>query len=96
MFSDQELICIYWFGHLNGHYQKKAIYRFIKNYWFDWFPCLPSYQAFNRRLNLLETTFTGIGSKLLDLLRTDSSAEVDHLIDSVPVMLAKGAFARRA
>jgi hypothetical protein len=96
VFSDQELICIYWFGHLNGHYQKKAIYRFIKNYWIDWFPCLPSYQAFNRRLNLLEAAFEGIGSKLLDLLRTRSSAEVDHLIDSVPVMLAQGAFARRA
>src|SRR5215210_4632828 len=52
-FTDQDLITVYLFGHLNGHYQKKAIYRFTREYWADWFPALPSYQAFNRRLNLL-------------------------------------------
>ncbi len=35
VFSDQELIIIYLFGHLNGLYQKKAIYRFTQNYWAD-------------------------------------------------------------
>jgi hypothetical protein len=56
-FTDQELITVYLFGHFQGLYQKKAIYRFVQNYWAAWFPDLPSYQAFNRRLNLLEETF---------------------------------------
>ncbi len=95
-FSDQELITIYLFGHLNGLYQKKAVYRFIKNYWAAWFPDLPSYQAFNRRLNLLESAFHTIGASLLDTLANAQAAEIDHLIDSLPVMLASGSFARRA
>ena len=52
---------------------------------------MPSYQAFNHRLNLLDSAFHAIGTRLLDTL-----AETDHLIDSMPVMLATGAFSRRA
>lgn len=95
-FSDQELITVYLFGHLNGLYQKKAIYRFACNYWATWFPDLPSYQAFNRRLNLLEPAFRAIGSGLLDTLADAQAAEIDHLIDSMPVMLASGSFSGRA
>jgi len=95
-FSDQELITVYLFGHLNGLYQKKAIHRFTRNYWAGWFPDLPTYQAFNRRLNLLEAAFQAIGAILLDTLKNNQAAELDHLIDSMPVMLASGSFARRA
>lgn len=95
-FTDQELITVYLFGHLNGLYQKKAIYRFTRNYWIAWFPALPSYQAFNRRLNLLESAFHCIGAVLLDTLADAQTAEIDHLIDSMPVMLATGSFSRRA
>ena len=94
-FTDQELITIYLFGHLNGLYQKKAIYRFTCNYWAPWFPALPSYQAFSRRLNLLESAFHSIGATLLDTLANSPAAEIDHLIDSLPVMLASGSFSRR-
>ncbi len=96
VFSDQELITVYLFGHLNGLYQKKAIYRFTRNYWADWFPALPSYQAFNRRLNLLDEAFHSIGASLLDTFKGERAAEIDHLIDSLPVMLASGSFSRRA
>lgn len=95
-FTDRELITVYLFGHLNGLYQQKAIYRFTRNYWMAWFPNLPSYQAFNRRLNLLESAFHSIGAVLLDSLASGQTAEIDHLIDSMPVMLASGAFSRRA
>jgi len=57
---------------------------------------LPSYQAFNRRLNLLESAFRAIGSALLNTLADPQAAEIDHLIDSMPVMLASGTFSRRA
>ena len=95
-FTDQELVTIYLFGHLNGLFSKKAIYRFAQNYWADWFPRLPSYQAFCNRLNNLESSFQIINGELLKGLAAEQSKEVDHLIDSFPVMLAKGAFARRA
>ncbi len=96
IFTDQELITVYLFGHLNGLYQKKAIYCFTRNYLADWFPRLPSYQAFNRRLNLLETAFHLIGQVLLNSFKGEQAAELDHLIDSMPVMLASGSFSPRA
>ncbi len=95
-FTDQELVTVYLFGHLNGLLQKKAIYRFTRNYWADWFPALPSYQAFCYRLNNLESSFQIISRDLLKALTAGRASEVDHLVDSFPVMLAKGSFARRA
>ncbi len=90
-FTDQELVTVYLFGHLNGLFQKKAIYRFLRNYWADWFPALPSYQAFCNRLNNLESSFQVITQELLKSLTAGRASEVDHLVDSFPVMLAKGA-----
>jgi len=95
-FTDQELVTVYLFGHFHGLFEKKAIYRFIDNYWRAWFPHLPSYQAYVARLNLLEPTFHAISGFLLDALGHKQMPEVDHLIDSFPVMLAAGQFARRA
>lgn len=95
-FTDQEVVTIYLFGHLNGLFQKKAIYRFTHNYWAEWFPALPSYQAFCQRLNNLESSFEIISRDLLKDLTAGQADEVDHLIDSFPVMLAKSGFARRA
>lgn len=95
-FTDEELICVYLFGHLNGLYQKKAIYRFLRNYWAAWFPALPSYQAFCHRLNNLESSFQIISSQLLKCLAAEPGNQIDHLVDSFPVMLAKAGFARRA
>lgn len=96
VFTDEELVTIYLFGHLNGLAQKKAIYCFTRNYWAEWFPDLPSYQAFCRRLNNLESSFQIISRQLLAALSRRQSAGIDHLVDSFPIMLAKSGFARRA
>ncbi len=89
LFTDQELVTIYLFAHLHGCYEKRAIHRFIKNYWADWFPRLPASQTFSYRLNLLEPTFHAIGGAWLARLTQDVPAEFDHLIDSMPIMLAQ-------
>ncbi len=60
-FTDQELITIWLFAHLNEKFQKKQMRNFIKNYWLSWFPALPSYQSFVLRLNQLEPTFQTMG-----------------------------------
>lgn len=92
-FTDQELVSIWFFGHLNGKFQKKQIYNFILDYWADWFPLLPSYQTFCYRLNLLEQSFQSIGAELFSHLHTSQTPEFDHLIDSFPVMLAQNGHA---
>ena len=96
LFSDQELVTIYLFGHLQGLFEKKAIHKLIDNYWRDFFPTLPAYQTFVARLNQLESTFHTIGSYLQMMLANSFAPEIDHLIDSLPVMLAKGGHAYSA
>ncbi len=96
--SVPELMTIYLFGQLNGHFKKRAIYDFIHHYWGEWFPHLPSYQAFSRRLNLLENHFQSLLGWLLTEVQ-ESNGEIltpDHLIDSMPVILASGSKSKRA
>ena len=84
-----ELITIYLFGQLNGQFKHRHIYNFTRHYWFDWFPALGSYQAFNRRLKLLQNHFHAVFDFLLAGLQRDNRHQTsDYLIDSMPVMLA--------
>ncbi len=96
VFTDQELVTIYLFGHLQGLFEKKAMHKLINDYWRHFFPRLPAYQTFVARLNLLEQTFQTVGGYLNELLAEDRRPELDHLIDSLPVMLAQGGHAYSA
>jgi hypothetical protein len=95
-FTDQELVAIYLFAHLNGKFEKKAMHQFIEQYWHHFFPRLPAYQTFVARLNLLDQTFQTIGGYFNQLLAESREPELDHVIDSMPVMLAKGGHAYMA
>jgi hypothetical protein len=56
--TDEELITIYLFCVVyEEQFKIKSMYRYIKNHWYSWFPLLPSYQAFNARLNNLWEAF---------------------------------------
>lgn len=89
LFTDQELITIWLFAHLNGLSQKKQMHAFIKNYWSAWFPLLLAYQTFCYRLNLLEPSFQTLGKILLRALPCPPQPEIDCIVDSLPVMLAQ-------
>lgn len=80
--TDQELIAMYWFCHLQRRYEKKAMPEFIQAYRREFFPKLSAYQTFVARLNQLEPTFQAIGAQLETRLSESQSAELDHLIDS--------------
>jgi hypothetical protein len=96
-FSDEEIITVYLFGQLNEKFNHRQIHEFIRQYWFDWFPALPSYQAFNRRLNLLADNFHAIFAHLLQSrLASENQMTEDFLIDSMPIMLAKGTRSKQA
>lgn len=88
-FTDRELITIWFFAHLNGHFEKKKMHKFILNYWHNWFPSLPSYQTFVLRLNHLEPSFQTFGVIFLSALQTRQTPELDRIVDSLPVMLAQ-------
>ena len=96
LFTDQEAITIWFFGHLQKRYEKKQIFEFIQDYWQEWFPTLPSYQTFVSRLNQLEPSFQTIGGVLMTSLGSEIVAEFDKLTDSMPIMLAKNGHAYQA
>jgi IS5 family transposase len=95
LFSDEELLTMYIFGHLQGHTTQRRIYDYTRHHWREWFPALPTYQAFNRRLNELAPAFEFLIEQLLKSAAWQIQSTDDRLIDSVPVMLARGTRANR-
>jgi len=95
-FTDQELLTIWFFAHLEGCFEKKRMHSLIRKYWQAWFPRLPSYQTFVLRLNRLEPSFQTFGALLSETLATRQTPEVDHLVDSLPIMLARHGHSYRA
>ncbi len=95
-FSDEELLTMYIFGHLQGHTAHRRIYDYFAGHWRVWFPALPSYQAFNRRVNELLPAFELLIAQQLTSAGAQIEAGADRLIDSMPVMLAVGTRANRA
>lgn len=96
LFSDEELLTMYIFGHLQGHTTGRRIYDYSHYHWREWFPAMPAYQAFNRRLNELTPAFELLIEQLLTSATWQVQPTDDRLIDSVPVMLARGTRANRA
>jgi hypothetical protein len=94
--TDEELLTMYLFGHLQGFQQQRRIYQYLRQHWQAWFPALPSYQAFNRRLNELVPAFEQLISSALATSVAQLAPSADRLIDSMPVMLAKGSRSSRA
>jgi len=88
-FTDEECITLYLFGIVEGKFEVKAIYQFIKDYWHDWFPDLPSYQKFSKRINFLAPAFVALAGLLISQGHIDRS-HVDHLMDSMPIIVANG------
>jgi len=95
-FTDQQLVTIYLFGHLHGFFAMRQIYDHIRQQWRAWFPRLPSYQALNHRLNDLAPTFELLIDALLQQANTHISVADDRVIDSVPVILARGSRSKSA
>jgi hypothetical protein len=90
LFSDEELLTMYLFGHLQGLTTQRRIYDYIQNHWLEWFPTWPAYQTFNGRLNELTPAFELLIEQLLLSGAWQIQTSDDRLVDSVPVMLARG------
>lgn len=89
-FTDEELMTVYLWGVMQQQIMLKAIYRYTKNHLLDWFPKLPSYQAFNRRLGEMAPAFELLSAIFMERLHPGELSLSDTgIIDSLPVMLAK-------
>lgn len=99
-FTDLELITAYLWGKENGLSTRKAIYDFTKRYLHEWFPTLPSYQAFCRRLNRLAGAFAALAEIAMEKSLAKTFLEQEpancYIVDSCPVMVARGSRSNRS
>ena len=88
-FTDQEImtIMIYSIACEERHTVRQA-YDFTANHLRSWFPSLPSYVAFVKRLNRLSEAFRGLSSLILDSLPGGDCAAL--LCDSMPIIICSG------
>jgi hypothetical protein len=95
-FTDEELITIYLWGIMQRRFEVKQLYNYTKMHLLKWFPQLPSYQAFNRRLNELAPAFQQLAIILLDMQDMGDCISDVSIIDSMPIILAKQSRSSRA
>jgi hypothetical protein len=90
-FTDAEVMTVYLFAITEEQrFQVKQIHRFTKDYLLSWFPKLPSYQAFNHRLNQLSETFKFLSVWLFSSFIPDDCDLETSLTDSLPIVTCKG------
>ena len=65
LFSDPEVLTVYLWGLSQRLFSLKSIYTFTKTYLLDYFPKLPSYQAFSRRLSDLNPALLELAELLI-------------------------------
>lgn len=88
-FSDEELITVYIWGTMQRQFTRKAIYAYTRLHLSEWFPKLPSYQAFCRRLNRLTPAFRALSEIWMEEKQAGYETSRDFVVDSCPVILAK-------
>jgi len=90
-FTDTELITIYLYSMIHEErFKIKQIHAFANNHLRSWFPDLPSYTAFNTRLNRLPAAFKQLCSLLLPQDLPGDAREDFSLLDSMPIITCSG------
>lgn len=89
VFTDQEALTFYLFGMFQKRFTVKDIYTYTLNHWQDWFPAMPSYQAYNYRLNQLYWQFEPVIDQLMKEVCFQDCYSNISLADSLPIILSK-------
>lgn len=96
-FTDEEVLTIYLFGLFRKRETVSDIHEYVEAHFSDWFPDLPSYQSYNRRLNRLSAVFSPLIEKALQEIDGERARKtILRIADSMPIILAKGQRASRA
>ena len=90
-FTDEEVLTIYVFGLIKKRTTISEIHEYVEDHFSDWFPDLPSYQSYNRRLNRLSAVFSPLAQEALSEVGCKkTSGEMVRIADSMPTRVAKG------
>lgn len=98
-FTDEEAMTLYLFGIQKKFSKVKHIHEYAKEHLSDWFPNLPSYQAFDNRLNLLNGAFAVMVGELINKGCNGLMFSLESVIDSMPIIVAgnkRSSFAKTA
>jgi len=87
-FTDQEIMTIYLFGIHQNQTKVKHIYAYTRQHLLDWFPKLPSYEAFSNRLNKLSGAFELLTQEAINKGRNQLTFTLESVIDSMPIIVA--------
>jgi hypothetical protein len=90
-FTDQEAMTIYLFCVNQEQRMKiKQIHSFANDYLRSWFPRLPSYSAFDNRLNRLSEAFKQLAGSLLTEYKPSTCSDDESILDSLPIITCSG------
>lgn len=90
-FSDCEVLTLYLYVvSEEKRFHIKAIHDFARRYLLSWFPRLPSYQAFNSRLNRMAIVLQRLGAEVLEQSVPPDCDMCSSLVDSLPIVTCSG------
>lgn len=90
-FTDQEAVTIYLYTmRLENRFNVKDMHEFASEYLRDWFPKLPSYEAFNVQINRLSEVFRVLSQTVLNDFIPQGCSQAIKLIDFMPVITCSG------
>jgi hypothetical protein len=88
-FTDEEVATIFLFGIAQKRFEIKSAHRYAVDHLGDWFPNIPSYQAFAARLNRISGVFPVLVERVVSKFPNIDSRVRICLIDSFPLVMAK-------
>ena len=90
-FTDEEVLTIYVFGLIKKRSTISEIHEYVEDHFSGWFPDLPSYQSYNRRLNRMSAVFAPLVEEALSMIDSENTrGKALRIADSMPIMMAKG------
>lgn len=90
-FTDQEIMTIYIFlVYSEQRFKIKQIYDFADNYLRSWFPKLPSYVAFDTRINRLSEAFRILAEYTIINFQPEDCQLNESILDSLPIITCSG------
>jgi hypothetical protein len=90
-FTDQEIMTLYLFTiQQEQRFSVSQIYAFADQYLRSWFPALPSYKAFNNRLNRLSEAFKAVAANSFSNFIPPECDTDRSLLDSMPIITCSG------
>jgi len=95
-FSDEEFITVVLWGLADRKFSCKDVYKYIRKHYANWFPKMPKYKAFNKRFCYLADAIKTLAGVLMSELFGLDEDCVTHLMDSMPIVVAKQSRSSRA